>query len=92
MLGHRGCRLGITFPDIYDMQIEAIIESACSLKKKGINAKPEIMIPLVSDVNEYDFIEKRARIIASRIIDKSGIDLQYKVGTMIEIPRRMPCR
>ena len=87
MLGHRGCRLGITFPDIYDMQIEAIIESACYLKKKGIDAKPEIMIPLVSDVNEYDFIEKRARNIASRIIEKSGIDLQYKVGTMIEIPR-----
>ncbi|MBN2017022.1 MAG: pyruvate, phosphate dikinase [Candidatus Cloacimonetes bacterium] len=87
MLGHRGCRLGITFPDIYDMQVEAIIESACALKKKGIDARPEIMIPLISHVNEYIFIEKRAREIASRIIEKSGVDLRYKVGTMIEIPR-----
>jgi len=87
MLGHRGCRLGITFPDIYDMQIEAIIESACKLKEKGIDSRPEIMIPLVSDVNEYTFIEKRAREIATRIIEKSGVELKYKVGTMIEIPR-----
>jgi len=87
MLGHRGCRLGITFPDIYKMQIEAIIESACKLKEKGIDARPEIMIPLVSDVNEYTFIEKQAREIASQIIGKCGVDLHYKVGTMIEIPR-----
>ena len=87
MLGHRGCRLGITFPDIYRMQIEAIIESACKLKEKGIDARPEIMIPLVSDVNEYTFIEKQAHEIASQIIEKCGVDLHYKVGTMIEIPR-----
>ncbi len=87
MLGHRGCRLGITFPDIYKMQTEAIIESACKLKEKGIDARPEIMIPLVSDVNEYTFIEKQAHEIASQIIGKCGVDLHYKVGTMIEIPR-----
>jgi pyruvate,orthophosphate dikinase len=87
MLGHRGCRLGITFPDIYKMQTEAIIESACRLKEKGIDARPEIMIPLVSDVNEYTFIEKQAREIASNIIGKCGVKLNYKVGTMIEIPR-----
>ena len=87
MLGHRGCRLGITFPDIYKMQTEAIIESACKLKENGIDARPEIMIPLVSDVNEYTFIEKQAHEIASQIIGKCGVDLNYKVGTMIEIPR-----
>ena len=87
MLGHRGCRLGITFPDIYQMQIEAIIESACYLKKKGIDARPEIMIPLVGNSKEFTILEKMTREIANEIIKKSQIDLHYTVGTMIEVPR-----
>jgi pyruvate,orthophosphate dikinase len=87
MLGHRGCRLGITFPDIYEMQVEAIIEAACTLKKKGIDVKPEIMIPLVGHVKEFTIIEKRAREIADEIIKENGLELNYKVGTMIEVPR-----
>ena len=87
MLGHRGCRLGITFPDIYEMQIEAIIESACYLKEKGIDAHPEIMIPLVSDEKEFTIIEERAREIADKIIKEHCVALKYKVGTMMEIPR-----
>ncbi len=87
MLGHRGCRLGITFPDIYKMQVEAIIEAACYLKKKDIDVKPEIMIPLISDVSEFDNIEEMTRKIADKIIKENDVDLKYKVGTMIEIPR-----
>ncbi|RLC45985.1 MAG: pyruvate, phosphate dikinase [Candidatus Cloacimonadota bacterium] len=87
MLGHRGCRLGITFPDIYEMQVQAIIEAACELKKKGIDARPEIMIPLIGNVKEYIPLDKRAREISNNIIKKYGVELHYLVGTMIEIPR-----
>ncbi|MBC8525342.1 MAG: pyruvate, phosphate dikinase [Candidatus Cloacimonetes bacterium] len=87
MLGHRGCRLGITFPDIYQMQVEAIIESACYLKKKGIDARPEIMIPLVGNAKEFTILEKNTREIADEIIKKSQTELHYTVGTMIEVPR-----
>jgi len=87
MLGHRGCRLGITFPDIYKMQVEAIIESACYLKKKGINVKPEIMIPLVGNVKEFTILERSARKIAAKIFKECGVEIHYTIGTMIEIPR-----
>ena len=87
MLGHRGCRLGITFPDIYEMQVEAIIESACYLKEKGIDVKPEIMIPLVGDVKEFRILEQDARKIAEKIIKEYNVNLHYTIGTMIEIPR-----
>ena len=87
MLGHRGCRLGITFPDIYKMQVEAIIESACYLKKKGIDARPEIMIPLVGNAKEFTILEQSSRKIANEIIRQYGVNLHYKIGTMIEIPR-----
>ncbi|MCK4339038.1 MAG: pyruvate, phosphate dikinase, partial [Candidatus Cloacimonetes bacterium] len=87
MLGHRGCRLGITFPDIYKMQVEAIIESACYLKKKGIDARPEIMIPLVGNAKEFTILEQSSRKIANEIIKKYGVNLHFKIGTMIEIPR-----
>ena len=87
MLGHRGCRLGITFPDIYKMQVEAIIESACYLKKKGIDAKPEIMIPLIGNVKEFTIIEQISRKIADEIIKRYDVELHYTIGTMIEIPR-----
>lgn len=87
MLGHRGCRLGITFPDIYDMQVEAIMEAASELAKQGKKVYPEIMVPLVGHKKELEIIEKRIRAIADRIIEENGVDLKYMVGTMIEVPR-----
>jgi len=87
MLGLRGCRLGLLYPEIYDMQVEAIIEAAIELTEKGINVKPEIMIPLVSHINEFKPICKRTRKIADEKIKSAGVKLEYKVGTMIELPR-----
>lgn len=87
MLGHRGCRLGITFPDIYEMQVEAIIEAACELVKNNKKVEPEIMIPLVGHYKEFDILEEKTRKIADRIIKEYNVDLDYKVGTMIEVPR-----
>ncbi|OGD15193.1 pyruvate, phosphate dikinase [Candidatus Atribacteria bacterium RBG_19FT_COMBO_35_14] len=87
MLGLRGCRLGLLYPEIYDMQVEAIIDAAIELTKKGINVKPEIMIPLVSHINEFRPICKRTRKIADEKIKSAGVKLEYKVGTMIELPR-----
>ncbi len=87
MLGLRGCRLGLLYPEIYDMQVEAIIEAAIELTKKGIKVKPEIMIPLVSHINEFRPICKRTRKIADEKIKSAGVKLKYKVGTMIELPR-----
>ena len=87
MLGLRGCRLGLLFPEIYEMQVGAIIEAAVELTKQGINVKPEIMIPLVSHINEFTPIAKKAREIADKKIKEAGVELDYKVGTMIELPR-----
>lgn len=87
MLGHRGCRLGITYPEIYKMQTRAIIEAACKLVKKGIKVLPEIMIPLVGHVNELKFMRDLVVQVAEDVIQKSGVTLQYKIGTMIELPR-----
>ncbi len=87
MMGHRGCRLGMTHPEIYDMQVRAIINAAVTLKKEGIDAKPEIMIPLVGHVNELKFLAERAKNIADEIIKNAGVELHYMVGTMIEVPR-----
>ncbi|MFW5781825.1 MAG: pyruvate, phosphate dikinase [Candidatus Muiribacteriaceae bacterium] len=87
MLGHRGCRLGVTFPMIYEMQVKAIIDAACELKKEGKDPKPEIMIPLVGHVNELRILSKMTRETADRIIKENNVDLHYMVGTMIEIPR-----
>ncbi len=87
MLGLRGCRLGILYPEIYDMQVEAIIEAAIELTKKGVKVKPEIMIPLVSHINEFRPICKRTREIANEKIKSAEVELEYKVGTMIELPR-----
>jgi pyruvate,orthophosphate dikinase len=87
MLGHRGCRLGITFPEITEMQGRAIFEAAVRAKKRGIDVKPEIMIPLVSSVNELE--NQRLILIeaAKRIFETSGETLDYMIGTMIELPR-----
>ena len=87
MLGHRGCRLCITYPEILDMQITAIIQAAIKCKKEGITVIPEIMHPLTMDKKEFRILEQQTREIADRLIAKAGVKLPYLVGTMIEIPR-----
>ncbi|MDZ7815598.1 MAG: pyruvate, phosphate dikinase [Planctomycetota bacterium] len=87
MLGHRGCRLGITYPEITEMQVRAIFQAAVAVKKEGIVVYPEIMIPLVGTKAELADQEKVVRRVAKEVIDASGIELEYLVGTMIEIPR-----
>ena len=87
MLGHRGCRLAVTYPEILDMQVTAIMTAACNMAKKGVKVFPEIMIPLVIDAKEFSMLEQRVRAVASEIIAKKAVKIQYKVGTMIETPR-----
>jgi pyruvate,orthophosphate dikinase len=87
MLGHRGCRLTITYPEILDMQVTAIMTAACNMAKKGIEVHPEIMIPLVIDAKEFRILEIRTREVADAILAKAKIALPYSVGTMIETPR-----
>ncbi|MCM1987034.1 pyruvate, phosphate dikinase [Methanococcoides seepicolus] len=87
MLGHRGCRLGITYPEIYEMQAQAIIEAACELSKEGMKIVPEIMIPLVSHVKELEFVKKHVTTVVESVMEEMGIKLDYLVGTMIELPR-----
>jgi pyruvate, orthophosphate dikinase len=88
MLGHRGCRLGITYPEIYDMQVQAIIEAAINLNKKGGKVIPEIMIPLVGAVKELTILKENAINVINDVLKAKGIKkLDYLIGTMIEIPR-----
>ncbi len=87
MMGHRGCRLAITYPEIAKMQTRAVIEAAINVNKKGMNITPEIMIPLVGDVNELKYVKKIVCETAESIIKEANVDLTYHVGTMIEIPR-----
>jgi pyruvate,orthophosphate dikinase len=87
MLGHRGCRLGIIYPEITEMQARAIMEAACELKKKGVAVKPEIMVPLVGEVKELQNQVDIIRRVAAETIKKYGTKVDYMVGTMIEIPR-----
>jgi len=88
MLGHRGCRLGITFPEIYDMQVQAIMEAACQLvKEEGYQIVPEIMIPLVAEVKELGILRANAVRVADEVISRYGIEVEYLIGTMIELPR-----
>jgi pyruvate,orthophosphate dikinase len=87
MLGHRGCRLGIVYPEITEMQVRAIFEAACELVKAGEKPKPEIMIPLVGDVRELELQEEVVRRVAGEVQKEKGTELDYLVGTMIEIPR-----
>lgn len=88
MMGHRGCRLVVTYPEIAEMQTRAIIEAAIQVKKeKGLNVVPEIMIPLVGEVREYNFVRDIIVKVADEIIKESGVELEYLVGTMIEVPR-----
>ena len=87
MLGHRGCRLGITFPDIYATQVEAIFRAAAQLAKEGIKTIPEIEIPLVMDVNELSVLREVVDQVADSVFSVEGVSVEYTVGTMIELPR-----
>jgi pyruvate,orthophosphate dikinase len=87
MLGFRGCRLGVVFPEITEMQARAIIEAAVNVAKKGIAVKPEIMIPLVAHVNEFKLQENIVRRVAKEVMNEKGKKINYLVGTMIELPR-----
>lgn len=87
MLGFRGCRLGIVYPEIFDMQVTAIFEAACELKSKGVEAIPEVMFPLVGTSTEMKMLRDAAEKIADEVIAKYGVKLDYLMGTMMEIPR-----
>eukprot|EP01060_Flectonema_neradi_P007989 TRINITY_DN1569_c2_g1_i1.p1 TRINITY_DN1569_c2_g1~~TRINITY_DN1569_c2_g1_i1.p1 ORF type:complete len:934 (+),score=244.88 TRINITY_DN1569_c2_g1_i1:58-2802(+) len=88
MLGHRGVRLGLTYPEIYDTQVEAIFEAACDVQKEtGTSLIPEVMIPLVGKTEELTIMKKRCITIAENILEKRGVTMKYLVGTMIEVPR-----
>lgn len=87
MMGLRGCRLGIVWPEINEMQVKAIFEAACQLKEEGIDVIPEVMIPLVGMISELKFVKNDLVKIAKEIIEKYDVELNYKFGTMIEIPR-----
>jgi pyruvate,orthophosphate dikinase len=87
MLGHRGCRLCITYPEILDMQVRAIIEAAIQVKRKGVDVRPEIMHPLVMDRKELEILERRTRAVADPLLKASRLRIPYTVGTMIEVPR-----
>ncbi len=87
MLGHRGCRLGITYPEIYDMQVEAIMTAACEVAKAGTKVFPEIMIPLVGTAKELSILRENADAVAREVLKKMKMKIAYLIGTMIEIPR-----
>ena len=87
MMGLRGCRLGLTYPEINEMQVRAIFEAACDAKKEGINVKPWVMIPLIGHVNELKVAKEILTRVAKDVMTEKGIEVEYKFGTMIEIPR-----
>jgi pyruvate,orthophosphate dikinase len=87
MLGHRGCRLGITSPRIYGMQVTAIMEAACAAAEQGVRVEPEIMIPLTGTVGEMRETYEQARKVAEGVIARTGVSVRYAIGTMIEVPR-----
>jgi pyruvate,orthophosphate dikinase len=87
MLGHRGCRLGVTYPEIYETQVRAIMEAACALSHEGVVVLPEIMIPIVGIEEELERMRELAVSTAEKIIEETGIKVAYTIGTMIELPR-----
>ncbi|QSR03725.1 pyruvate, phosphate dikinase [Lactococcus sp. LG1267] len=87
MLGHRGCRLAITYPEIYEMQVEAIMEAALELAKTGKQVKPEIMIPLVAEEKELSYLKKMLEDKIQDVFEKHQLKIAYKIGAMLEIPR-----
>ena len=87
MMGHRGCRLAITYPEIAKMQTRAVIEAALEVKREGLEITPEIMIPLVGSTKEFTFVKDIVTSTADEIIKDANVSLSYEVGTMIEVPR-----
>jgi pyruvate,orthophosphate dikinase len=87
MLGHRGCRLGLTFPEIYDMQVEAIVRAACARVRAGGSAQPEIMVPLVGTEEEMVKLRERTAAVVARVLQEHEMKLDILIGTMIEVPR-----
>ncbi len=87
MLGHRGCRLGITYPEIYDMQVRAICEASCAVSSKGIRVLPEVMIPLVGFASELTFLRERTEAVIAGVLKEAKRRIRFKIGTMIEVPR-----
>jgi pyruvate,orthophosphate dikinase len=87
MLGHRGCRLGISYPEITEMQARAIFEAACEVKKEGIEVIPEVMIPVVNEAHEFENQRKIVERVAKEVMNEYGMQMKYKVGIMIELPR-----
>jgi len=90
MLGHRGCRLGLTYPEVSDMQVRAIMEAAVKVKRDGIEVEPEIMIPLVGKAEELKIARERAEAVIQMVFEENGVaegEIPYKIGTMIEVPR-----
>jgi pyruvate, orthophosphate dikinase len=87
MLGHRGCRLGITFPEIYKMQVRAITEAAINVKKEGIIVTPEIMVPLIAEKKELEILVKEAREEIAKVFTEQKTEISFKIGTMLELPR-----
>lgn len=87
MMGLRGCRLGLTYPEINEMQVRAIFTAACDLKKEGLDVKPEVMIPLIGHVNELKTVKTLLERVAKEVMAEKGVDVDYMFGTMIEIPR-----
>ena len=87
MLGHRGCRLGITYPEVYDMQVEAIMKAAVAVAKNGVSVHPEIMIPLVGTTAELESLRANAQKVIDKVLSETDVKVEYLIGTMIEIPR-----
>jgi pyruvate,orthophosphate dikinase len=87
MLGHRGCRLGITFPEIYGRQVRAIMEAACTVAEQGVKVEPEIMIPLTGTVGEMRLTFETTKKVADGVLAELGVPVKYLIGTMIEVPR-----
>ncbi len=87
MLGHRGCRLAVTYPEIYNMQVEAIFEAAVEVEKGGTKVFPEVMIPLIGDVAELKMLKDNALVVAKEVLGRHNSKLEYLIGTMIEVPR-----
>lgn len=87
MLGHRGCRLAVTYPEIYNTQARGVIEAALQCKKEGINVKPEIMIPLIIGVGELKFIKQNITAEINKVFEEQGMSIEHKIGTMMETPR-----
>ncbi|MEK7370392.1 MAG: pyruvate, phosphate dikinase, partial [candidate division NC10 bacterium] len=87
MLGHRGCRLGITFPEIYEMQVRAIMEAATAVAREGVRVEPELMIPLTGTLGEMKLTYETTKAVADEVVADTGVRVRYLVGTMIEVPR-----